>query len=125
MNREQELARMTDYLDGLLDEEQARAAEERIARDPALLAEAARARALLHRPYAVPAPAPGMQERILRRARRRSVLPFVRYAAAFAAGVLTALLLSLREAPAPDEPAPEEVRRERADDLLVLNRRIQ
>ena len=125
MNREEALAHMTDYLDGLLEEERAREVEERIAREPALLAEAARRRALLHRPYAVPAPAPGMQERILQRARRRPVLRLVRYAATFAAGVLTALLLTLREAPAPAEPAPEEVRSERSDDLLVLNRRIQ
>ena len=103
MNRDELRTRMADYLDGLLDEDEARAVEARIAEEPALFAEVAHVRAVLHRPYAVPAPAADQQARILRRHRDRPLARAARYAAVFAAGVLTALLATarLRSEPAP------------------------
>jgi hypothetical protein len=96
-----------DYLDELLDEEQARAAEALIVKSPARFAEIARQRAILYRPYAVPAP----------RA-RRPVLRFARYAAAFLLGVVTRLLLPLP--PSPPDPKSKEPAK-----LEVTNRRLR
>lgn len=96
-----------DYLDELLEGEEAREAEAAIAGDPARFAEIARRRALLYRPYAVPAP----------RA-RRPTLRLARYAAAFLLGVLTPLLLGPL-APKPPEPKQEPAKFE------VVNRRLR
>lgn len=89
-----------DYLDELLEPEQAREAEAAIAGDPARFAEVARRRALLYRPYAMPP---------LRA--RKPMLRLARYAAAFLLGVITPLLLPLpSKAPIPqEEPAKLEV----------------
>lgn len=95
-----------DYLDELLDAEQAPAAEALIARDPARFAEIARRRALLYRPYAVPPPLA-----------QRPALRFARYAAIFLLGVLTPLLLPLP--PRPPDPKPEPAK------LEVVNRRLR
>jgi anti-sigma factor RsiW len=100
-----------DYLDGLLDAAQAREAEARIARDPARLAEIARRRAILYRPYPVP-PSP---ERLVRPRAR----PALRYAAAFLLGALAALLLRPRLPDPP--PAPPSFESEPA----VMNRRLR
>ncbi|MFI5402143.1 MAG: hypothetical protein ACHQ1G_04340 [Planctomycetota bacterium] len=96
-----------DYLDELLDAEQAQAAEALIASNPARFAEIARRRAILYRPYAVPPP----------RA-RRPTFRFVRYAAVFLLGVLTPMLLPLPPRP-PDNKKPEPAK------LEVTNRRFR
>jgi anti-sigma factor RsiW len=95
-----------DYLDELLEPEEARAAEAAIARDPARFAEVARRRALLYRPYAVPPP----------RA-RKPALRLLRYAAVFLLGVLTPLLFPLP--PRPPDPPKEPAK------LEVTNRRLR
>jgi len=95
-----------DYLDELLDPEQAREAEAVIAGDPARFAEIARRRALLYRPYPVPPP----------RARRPwfRLLPL---AAAFLLGILIPTLLPLP--PEPPNPQPQPAK------LQVTNRRLR
>ncbi len=95
-----------DYLDELLEPEQAREAEAMVARDPARFAEIARRRAILYRPYAV-APPP----------RARRALRLARYAAVFLLGALTPLLLPL--SPKPLNPKPEAAK------LEVTNRRLR
>lgn len=95
-----------DYLDELLDPEQARAAEALIAAGPARFAEIARRRAILYRPYAVLPP----------RA-RKPAFRFARYAAVFLLGVLTPLLLSLPPRPPDKKPEPAK--------LEVTNRRLR
>ena len=92
-----------DYLDELLEAEDARAAEALIAKDPARFAEIARRRAILYRPYAVAAP----RARPTRHA-------WLRYAAAFLLGVLFPLLLP----PKPPDPPPEAK-------LEITNRRFR
>jgi hypothetical protein len=92
-----------DYLDELLEADEARAAEALIARSPMRFAEIARRRAILYRPYAVPPP----------RARRPR-LALLRYAAVFLLGVLIPLLLP---------PKPPDLRPE--PKLEVTNRRFR
>jgi hypothetical protein len=94
-----------DYLDELLEPEDAQKAEAAIARDPARFAEIARRRATLYRPYAVAAP----------RARNTGLL---RYAAVFLLGVLVPTLISL--APKPHDPKPEP-----APPVEITNRRLR
>jgi anti-sigma factor RsiW len=96
-----------DYLDELLEPEQAREAEAAIARDPARFAEIARRRAILYRPYALPAALP-----------RRQTFRLARYAAAFLLGVLVPLLLPPLP-PEPPDPQPEPAK------LEVTNRRLR
>jgi anti-sigma factor RsiW len=95
-----------DYLDDLLEPEQAREAEAAIARDPARFAEIARRRTILYRPYALPPALP-----------RRQSLRLARYAAAFLLGVLVPLLFPLP--PEPPDPQPEPAK------LEVTNRRLR
>jgi anti-sigma factor RsiW len=99
-----------DYLDGLLEGDEAREAEARIAGEPARFAEIARRRALLYRPYPV-APPPA--------AAPRRLPGFARYAAAFLLGVVTPLLLPEPPNPpnTPTEPEPAA--------LEVTNRRLR
>jgi hypothetical protein len=120
MIRDDVFARMADYLDGLLEGEEAEAARAEIARHPDVLAEVARMRAILYRPYAVPPPDADQPARILARYRDRPLLRALRYAAVFAAGVASALLLpaapeehtpAVREAPAESAPMPVYNRR--------------
>ena len=92
-----------DYLDELLEPDEARAAEALIAKDPARFAEIARRRAILYRPYALPG---GQKPR----------WGLFRYAAIFLLGVLTPLLLPGK----PPDPAPEPSAPE-----VVLNRRFR
>jgi len=108
MNHDELRTRMADYLDGLLDEQEAREVEARIAEEPALLAEVARMRAVLYRPYAVPPPREDQPARILHRFGDRALARVVRYAAVFAAGVLTALLVTLPARSAPVTPTAIE-----------------
>jgi hypothetical protein len=95
-----------DYLDGLLEPQEAREAEAAIARDPARFAEIARRRAILYRPYAVAAASA-----------RLARLGLLRYAAVFLLGVLVPLLLPL--APKPHDPQPEPA------PVEVTNRRLR
>jgi anti-sigma factor RsiW len=116
MNRD----RIADYLDGLLDGEQAREVEAYLESHPDVAAEARRMREVLYRPYPVPPPSPGLRDRILVRRRRGPVL--LRYAAAFAAGVLATLLVQSWR---PDTPGPVVEPREDAAELVFLNSRIR
>jgi anti-sigma factor RsiW len=117
---------MADYLDGLLNDEAAREAEARIARAPGLLAEVARLRAVLYRPYPVPPPAADLEERIARRARGRP-RQWMLYAAVFAAGVLATLVVQLSSTRPPvTEPDPPQLERLDAPPAAaVIHRRIR
>jgi anti-sigma factor RsiW len=102
MTHDELRSRMADYLDELLDEEEAQAVEAEIAAHPALLAEVARMRAVLYRPYPVAPPSEDQPARIVAR-RGAGMLPrVVRYAAVFAAGALVALMI--RRESAHDRP---------------------
>lgn len=94
---------IADRLDGLLDGAQAEEADRLIEAHPALHAKALRLRAVLYAPWSVSPP------------RRRPAL--LRYAAAFAAGVLLTQLLQGRPEPPDPQPQPDPV-------LVVENRRI-
>ena len=125
MTNDELRTRMADYLDELLDEEEAEAVEKEIARHPVLLADVARMRAVLYRPYAVDEPSSELPQRIRRRAADRPAWRIARYAAVFVAGVLSALLVRVsppesvsqepeitRElSPPPAMEAPHEPRR--------------
>ena len=100
--------RIADYLDGLLEGEEAADVEALIARDPQLLDEVSRWRERLYTPCAVPPPREGLAQRILARHRRRSRMGVLRYAAAFLAGVLTTLLIQT----SPPEPEAKPVQHE-------------
>jgi len=119
---------MADYLDELLDGDEARAAERAIAEHPKWFAEVARTRALLYRPYAVPPPDAAQPRRILARYRDRPWRRALRYAAVFAAGVVSAALAA---PPPPPRTAPEpEPRVEKKDPApaksrFVVNRRLR
>jgi len=93
---------ISDYLDGLLDEAEAREVEAALARDPTLAREAERLRALLYRPYAVAAPPPLR----LPGPWRGVVWSLARYAAVFVLGVLTAVLFRPARAVAEPVVAP-------------------
>lgn len=125
MNEQELRTLMADYLDGLLNDEAAREAEARIARAPGLLAEVARLRASLYRPYPVPLPAADLEHRIARRARGRS-RQWMRYAAVFAAGVLTTLVVQLtsyRTSPATELERPQLERDASSAAASVVHRR--
>ncbi len=85
--------RIADYLDGLLDGEEAADVEALIARDPHLLGEVSRWRERLYTPSVVPPPPEDLAQRILARHRRRPRIGVLRYAAAFLTGVVTTLLI--------------------------------
>jgi len=93
MNRDEQRTLLCDYLDGLLGGAERDAAEDWIARHPDTLAEVARFRAALYHPYAVAPPASDQVEAIWRRHGDRPAWRWMRYAAVFAAGVLTTLLV--------------------------------
>jgi len=122
-NRSELETLMADYLDGLLEPEEARDAEARIAAEPQLFADVARLRAALYRPYAVPPPADGLERRILTLHRDRPWTRLVRYAAVFLAGALTALLFRFSPEPHPTPDAPPETSAPEVD--AVFNRRIR
>ena len=123
MERDELRTLMADYLDGLLADEGARDVEQEIARAPGLLAEVARGRARLYRPYPVPAPPSDLAQRIRER-HRRPLSRVVRYAAVFAAGVVTTLILQFPPgAPTPAETETEQARPETP--AKVWNRRIR
>ncbi len=107
MNPDEQLSRIRDHLDGLLDGERAREVERLIAQRPHLAALARRQRALLHAAYPVPPAPPDIPARAWARHRARPALALLRYAAAFAAGVVVTLVLLRPTAAAPSEPAPE------------------
>lgn len=119
MTRDELRVRMADYLDGLLEEGEADEVRAEIARHPDLLAEVARVRAILYRPYSVPPPAADQPQRILARHRDRPLLRVLRYAAVFAAGAASTFLR-----PGPVEHGEATVAPAEAPPTLVLNRRI-
>jgi len=99
-----------DRLDALLDDERARAVDDHIASCAGCSAERAsygRFRAALYAPYPVPAHAPAAHRR------GGAGAGLVRYAAAFAAGVLLTLVVQSARAaappPPPDRPVAEPV----------------
>lgn len=120
MTRHDLRTRMADYLDDLLAPDEAREVRSEIARHPDLLAEVARMRAVLYRPFPVAPPAPDQRAKIL--ARQRPALRLLRYAAVFAAGVLCATLLRpVEAAPVPSEgPAVQQD----PSPAVVVHRRI-
>jgi hypothetical protein len=127
MNRDDLRALLCDYLDGLLDGDEKRAAEEEVARSPGALADAARLRAALYRPYRVDPPPPDQEERILRRFGERPARRWLRYAAIFVAGALTTLLVQAGARPSAGPgfaPAAEEAPPPSAE-ALTFNRRIR
>jgi len=107
MNRTDQLALIHDYLDALLDGERAREAEALMSREPDLAAAARRERALLHAAYPVPPAPPELPARIWARWRARPALALLRYAAAFAAGVLVTLAFVRPTAAIEPVPASE------------------
>jgi len=134
MNQETLERLIADYLDDLLDGDEARAAEQAIAEEPALVARIAQQRAQLYHPFAVAPPAADLPQRIVARHNDRPLGKVVRYAAVFAAGVLSTLLVgaaSAEEAPvlqAPGEPAtvleaPADT--ENNTHVVVMRRRIR
>ena len=124
MNKDELRTRMADYLDGLLEEGEARAVEEWIAREPGLLAEVAHLRAVLYRPYPVPPPRAEQEERILARFRERPlILRLVRYAAVFLAGVLATLAFQL-SADKPVAPRPDPQVENSKPAPTVIGRRV-
>lgn len=118
---------LLDYLDGLLDDDAKAAAEDCIAKHPDVLAEVARFRAVLYRPYPVAPPSPGLEASIRLRTGRRFAWRWVRYAAMFAAGVLTTLVVQAGVRPsAPPVVAPvEQPDTTVADAGPTYNRRIR
>jgi anti-sigma factor RsiW len=128
MNRDELRTRMADYLDDLLEDDERAAVEAEIARHPALFAEVARVRAVLYRPYSVPAPSADQRSRILARWHDRPWKRVLRYAAVFAAGVVTTFALRATEPPRPSR-APETPPRVEsappADAPVELPRRIR
>ena len=112
--------RIADFLDGLLEDEEAREVESYLDDNPDVAAEARRIRAVMYRPYAVPPLSPGLRDRILLQRRRGPAL--LRYAAAFAAGVLVTLLIQSWR---PGTPGPAAEPREDAAELVFLNTRIR
>ncbi len=100
--------RIADYLDGLLDKEEAADVEARIALDPQLLDEVSAWRERLYTPFPVPPPPEDLAQRIVALYHRRPKIRALRYAAAFLAGVLTTLFIqSSRPEP---EAKPEQAR---------------
>ncbi len=107
MNRTERLSLIHDYLDGLLDGEGALEAESLMSREPQLAAAARREHALLLEAYPVPPAPPELPARIWARWRARPALALLRYAAAFAAGVLVTLAFVRPTAAAEPVPASE------------------
>jgi len=100
---------IADYLDGLVDTEDMEEARALVEAEPELVAEVERMRAILYRPFVVADPQ-GLADRVWARFHERPRLRLLRYAAVFAAGVLTTLLIQ-SGAPrpsTPDSPEPTE-----------------
>ncbi len=98
--------RIADYLDGLLDGEEAADVEALIARDPQLLDEVSRWRERLYTPSVVPPPPEDLAQRIWTRHRRRPRIGILRYAAVFLAGAVSTLLI--QSSPPEPESKPEQ-----------------
>ncbi len=128
---------MADYLDELLEADEARAAEQAIAEHPQVFAEVARVRALLFRPYAVAPPTEDQPRRILAKFHDRPWRRIMRYAAVFVAGVLSTLLarsptdrapISGEKAGAPSARPPRVMKMDQPTQpavRFVVNRRLR